>query len=83
MAEILKRLVLAGVLASLAIGSARASLLVQTDAGLVQGDGADGVTAFKGIPYAAPPVGPLRWKAPQPAARWSGVRQVTEFGAPC
>jgi para-nitrobenzyl esterase len=34
---------------------------------------------YKGIPYAAPPVGDLRWKPPQPAARWSGVRTCTEF----
>jgi len=38
---------------------------------------------FRGIPYAAPPVGELRWKPPQPAGKWSGTRQATEFGAPC
>ncbi|MBP1555487.1 MAG: carboxylesterase family protein, partial [Oscillospiraceae bacterium] len=37
------------------------------------------ITAFKGIPYAAPPVGPLRWKAPQPAADWEGVRDCSRF----
>jgi para-nitrobenzyl esterase len=39
--------------------------------------------AFLGIPYAAPPVGPLRWKAPQPAAKWTGVRDATSFGHRC
>ena len=43
----------------------------------------DGVVAFKGIPYAAPPVGDLRWKPPQPAGDWAGVRASTEFGANC
>ncbi len=41
------------------------------------------VTVFKGIPYAAPPVGALRWKAPEPAVNWSGVRQADHFGAVC
>jgi len=38
---------------------------------------------FQGIPYAAPPIGPLRWKPPQPAPAWSGVRQATRFGPRC
>jgi para-nitrobenzyl esterase len=41
------------------------------------------VRVYKGIPYAAPPVGELRWKAPQPAAAWQGVRQATEFSPVC
>jgi len=58
---------------------------VTTDAGAVQGAvSADGkVHIFKGIPFAAPPVGALRWKAPQPVATWTGVRPATEFGARC
>jgi para-nitrobenzyl esterase len=42
-----------------------------------------GVLAFKGIPFAPPPIGPLRWRAPQPAETWSGVRDATQFGARC
>ena len=39
----------------------------------------DGLTVYRGIPFAAPPIGDLRWRAPQPAAKWEGVRQVTKF----
>lgn len=39
--------------------------------------------AFLGLPYAAPPIGNLRWKAPEPATTWSGVRDATKFGARC
>ncbi|HKN77025.1 MAG TPA: carboxylesterase/lipase family protein [Candidatus Acidoferrum sp.] len=58
---------------------------VRTEAGNVEGStSADGkVQIFKGIPYAAPPVGALRWKEPQPVPSWQGVRKATEFGAQC
>ena len=48
------------------------SPVVQTDKGAVRGEAKSMVTSFKGIPFAAPPTGDLRWKAPQPAARWKG-----------
>lgn len=54
---------------------------IKTDKGLVQGTVSNGLTIFKGIPFAAPPVGDLRWKAPQPAHTWDGVKQTTEFAA--
>jgi para-nitrobenzyl esterase len=41
------------------------------------------VRAFKGVPFAAPPVGELRWKEPQPAAKWEGVRKAEQFGNVC
>lgn len=41
---------------------------------------ASGIRSYKGIPYAAPPVGDLRWKAPQPVQAWQGIRKATEFG---
>jgi len=43
----------------------------------------DGTTVVKGIPFAAPPVGKLRWHAPMPVVPWSGVRDAIEYGAPC
>jgi len=56
---------------------------VKVDTGRVKGAAANGVVAFKGIPFAAPPVGALRWKAPQPAPQWKGVRDALEFGPRC
>ena len=41
------------------------------------------VRAFLGLPYAAPPVGPLRFKAPEPPSNWTGLRDATQFGARC
>jgi para-nitrobenzyl esterase len=57
--------------------------MVKTDAGRVKGTAADGVTAFKGIPFAAPPVGVLRWKSPEPAPHWKGVLEAAWFGPRC
>src|ERR1700681_3752001 len=67
------------------VGSLHAQVEVRTGAGLVEGtNSADGKgVIFKGIPFAAPPVGELRWKEPQPVAQWEGVRKATEFGARC
>ena len=56
---------------------------IRTDNGAVRGQAADGVESWKGIPFAAPPVGPLRWRAPQPAARWTGVRDATRYSPDC
>jgi para-nitrobenzyl esterase len=57
--------------------------VVPTDKGAVRGTVKTTYTEWLGIPYAAPPVGPLRWKAPQPAAPWSGVRDATRPGNAC
>jgi para-nitrobenzyl esterase len=58
---------------------------VRTDKGLVKGAPTrePSVTVFKGIPYAAPPVGARRWRAPVPAAPWSGIREADRFGNSC
>ena len=60
------------------------SLLVETNSGTVRGHmEEESVRVFRGIPFAAPPVGDLRWREPQPAVSWEGVRDATEFGADC
>ena len=75
------------VVVGLGVGLAGAAgpVRVKTDNGVVEGvTTVDGkVAAFKGIPYAAPPVGELRWKAPVAAAAWAGVRAAKAFGAHC
>src|SRR5205085_1816867 len=57
--------------------------VVKTSAGLVSGTtNKDGdIDVFKGIPFAAPPVGDLRWKSPQPAPHWEGVKKCVTFSA--
>ena len=52
---------------------------VKVEQGTVEGTIADGLRVFKGIPFAAPPVGDLRWKAPQPAEKWDGIKETKEF----
>ncbi len=54
-----------------------------SNSGQIRGVEANGVISFKGIPYAAPPVGDLRWRIPQPAKPWEGVRDAGKFGPAC
>jgi para-nitrobenzyl esterase len=56
---------------------------VKVGGGWLEGAVASGVASFKNVPYAAPPVGPLRWRAPQPTTGWRGVRSATVFGPAC
>ncbi|HTP13320.1 MAG TPA: carboxylesterase family protein, partial [Bacteroidota bacterium] len=53
---------------------------LRVEQGLLQGTLENGLTVYKGIPFAAPPVGDLRWRAPQPPAQWKGVRETATFG---
>lgn len=72
-----------------AYGSAKSgdsSPTVNLDAGTLVGErfgSSSKSAAFLGVPYAAPPVGELRWKPPQPIAKWNGSRSATQFGAAC
>jgi para-nitrobenzyl esterase len=78
---------------SLCGGAIAAALLVpaatvvaapaRTEAGLVKGVSEVGLTVYKGVPFAAPPVGALRWRDPQPVATWSGVRSADRFAPAC
>jgi para-nitrobenzyl esterase len=57
---------------------------VETEQGILKGlDADDGGAVFLGVPFAAPPVGDLRWRPPQPAPAWNGVRQATSYGPAC
>jgi para-nitrobenzyl esterase len=83
-----RRLLLSlGIAVILAGGPVRAALpdIVRIDTGLVSGvsGGTPNMRVFKGIPFAAPPVGPLRWRAPQPVDKWEGVRKADQFGSRC
>jgi len=72
---------------ALGVGSAAAAgPVAKVDGGSVEGAGpaaGSTVSVFRGIPFAAPPVGDLRWREPQPAVAWSGTRQATEFAPRC
>lgn len=80
-----------GLLAPLALASTplparspeKMAPVVATEAGKVRGAVESDIASWKGIPFAAPPVGPLRWRMPQPAAHWSGVRDATAYGHDC
>jgi para-nitrobenzyl esterase len=63
--------------------AASAAPTVTIDSGALSGASTEGIDVYKGIPYAAPPVGPLRWMPPAPPAAWSGPRDATAFGAIC
>ncbi len=82
---VMRALAAAGLVLGLSTALYADSLTVKTAEGKVHGktinDGK--VKAFLGLPYAAPPVGDLRWKAPQPPLPWKGERDATKFGAHC
>ncbi len=62
---------------------ALASDVAATEPGKVRGITKDGVISYKGIPYAAPPVGDLRWRSPRPVDHWKGVRSAEKYGHDC
>lgn len=77
------RFLLIAAVGSLSVGCSRPSETIRTVDGLVQGVTSADVTVFKGIPFAAPPVGPLRWRSPQPLTPWSGVLHADAFKPMC
>jgi len=72
-------------LATLAAGicAAQAFAPIRVEDGLLQGTSENGLSVYRGIPFAAPPVGDLRWRAPQPTAKWAGVKPADKFGPRC
>src|SRR5947209_438507 len=84
-ATINKALFAAAVLLAATLSVSAAPDRVKTASGVVEGAGRQpsGVRVFKGVPFAQPPAGDLRWKPPQPVKDWDGVRQATKFGPRC
>jgi para-nitrobenzyl esterase len=70
-------------LPSAAMAAESASPTVRTAEGAVQGVVRNGISEFLGIPYAAPPVGDLRWQPPKPAAPWTQMLHATKFANTC
>ena len=77
--------VLFGLLAGTLARAAGDVPVVHLDSGIISGTAGSttDVRVYKGIPFAAPPVGNLRWRAPQPVARWDGVRKAEKFSPTC
>ena len=76
-------LVVTALMGAASIYAVAASDTVTVDGGRVRGTSVDGVRVFKGIPFAAPPTGERRWKAPQAVVAWRGVKNADRFGAQC
>ncbi len=79
----MRRAIAAAIFLAIAVPAIAADR-VKTANGTVEGTtGQSGIRAYRGIPFAAPPVGDLRWQAPQPVKNWEGVRSATQFGPRC
>lgn len=63
-------------------GDIASAATVKVEGCLIEGIVEDGITVYRGIPYAAPPIGDLRWRPPRPVTKWRGVRKADKFGAP-
>jgi para-nitrobenzyl esterase len=80
----MRRILLAVLFLAFASSEAFAlKVAIKIDQGVLNGETEDDVQVFKNIPFAAPPVGDFRWRAPQPGPIWSGARDATEFGPIC
>src|SRR5690348_6088260 len=80
--QVVKLTVLCASLTLLLEGIAAAAV-VNVDGGRVEGVLENGLRVYRGIPFATPPVGDLRWRAPQPVKPWRGVRRADKFASPC
>jgi len=79
----IKGIIALGVMLYGAVGLASSPTTVKIDSGALQGASSEGINSFKGVPFAKPPVGELRWKAPQVPDKWSGARDATKYQLPC
>ncbi|HEY1629817.1 MAG TPA: carboxylesterase family protein [Rhizomicrobium sp.] len=81
--NLFRPLILAIAVCTAATAQAGPAPRIDAPAGQVEGQMDGAIRVFKGIPYAQPPVGALRWKAPSPLPRWSGVKTAVEYGPEC
>jgi para-nitrobenzyl esterase len=79
----MRTVLLAFAISTAPLMSVAASTTAKVEQGVLQGTLEDGLTVYRGIPFAAPPVGDLRWRAPQAAAKWEGVRKADKFAPQC
>ncbi len=81
----MKKSLLTAIFVILSAGSclAQAPAPVKIEGGIVQGAVEDGLSVYRGIPFAASPVGDLRWRAPQPVVKWDGVKETVKFAPAC
>ena len=79
----MKKMLFAILLIAAPLTSMAANPTVKVEQGSLQGVVEQGLTVYRGIPFAAPPVGDLRWRAPQQAASWDGVRKADKFAPQC
>jgi para-nitrobenzyl esterase len=80
MKKVLSAVILIGAFAQIAFSQIHTA---KVTGGEVQGVVAEGISIFKGIPFAAPPAGDLRWKAPAPVQAWTGIKKADAFGPAC
>ena len=79
----MKKTLMALVIAVLPLAGFAATSTVKVEQGTLRGTVEQGLRVFRGVPFAAPPVGDLRWRAPQPAAKWTGVKEADKFAPQC
>ena len=79
----MRRLRAAACVLGFGISAALAGPIVSVQQGKLEGTGQGTVEQFLGIPFAAPPVGPLRWAAPAPVTPWTGIRPATQYASKC
>ena len=79
----MRSLLLALAVALISCTSWAAAPTAKVEEGKLQGTIENGLTIYRGIPFAAPPLGDLRWRAPQPATKWQGVRSADKFAPQC